>query len=408
MTLRKRGRRKTVAALGVAGAASVAAAVGLIGISPAHAEADVLGAESADAVEGSFVVKLKDDVEASSQSVDSLAGDYEANVDETFDVFNGFSAEMSDEDARRLAADSAVDYVEQDVEVSINAVQENPKSWGLDRVDQEAAEGDKAYNYPDSAGEGVTAYVIDTGVDIEHPDLEGRAEHGTNTHDGNDDASDGNGHGTHVAGTVAGTEYGLAKAAKVVGVKTLGDDGTGSLANVVAGVEWVAENAEGPSVANLSLGGGADQAMDDAITALVESGVTAVVAAGNANEDACDSSPARAEAAITVGATDVEDVRPTDWPNGQGSNYGKCLDIFAPGDEIVSSVPGGGEDTFSGTSMASPHVAGAAALFLADNADAKPADVEAALIDNALTDVVQEPGEGSPNLLLNTGFLLEG
>ncbi|MGH8880592.1 MAG: S8 family peptidase, partial [Stackebrandtia sp.] len=250
------------------------------------------------------------------------------------------------------------------------------------------------------AGEGVTAYVIDTGVEYEHPDFEGRTAEGYDAIDGDTEPQDDHGHGTHVMGTVAGTDYGLAKKATVVGVRVLDANGSGTTEQVVDGINWVAENAPENSVANMSLGGPKDPALDEATTAVIGAGVTMAVAAGNESSDACQVSPGGVPEAITAGATDNADAQ------AEFSNFGECVDVYAPGVDIVSAAPGGGEATMSGTSMASPHVAGAAALYVGENPGAAPADVSAALTENALKDVVQNPGEGSPNLLLNTGFML--
>ena len=392
-----KSRTRMAAAVGVAATAAVTAAV--LGASPAHAEADVLGANSDNAIDGSYIVMLSDS-ELAAKADQSLASSYNATVNTTFDNINAVSVEMSASDARKMAADPAVEYVQANMKHEVLGTQDSPPSWGLDRVDQEGTEGDGAYNYPDSAGEGVTSYIIDTGVDYDHSDFEGRTAPGYDAVDGDEDPADGHGHGTHVAGTTAGTEYGLAKSATVVGVRVLDDNGSGTTEQVVNGINWVAENADGPSVANMSLGGGVDQAIDDAVKAGVEAGVTFAVAAGNESADACQGSPSGVEEAITVAASDNADA------SASFTNFGECVDIYAPGVDIVSAAPGGGEDTMSGTSMASPHVAGAATLYMGENPDATPADVKAALTENALEGVISGVPDGTPNLLLNTGFML--
>lgn len=394
----KLNKKMTGAALAVGVAA---AAAGLaFGVSPAHAEAKILGADSKDAISGQYIVVYEDGVKTSQAK--SLASDVGAKVRKTFDSFNGVSVSASESEAKELAADPDVAYVQANLTHTVSGTQDSPPSWGQDRVDQEATEGDDAYNYPDSAGEGVTSYTIDTGVDYEHPDFEGRTAEGYDAVDGDTDPADGHGHGTHVTGTIAGTDYGLAKNATIVGVRVLDDNGSGTTEQVAGGIDWVTENHGENAVANMSLGGPADQVLDDATTKSIESGVTYAVAAGNESSDACGVSPARVSEAITAGATDNTDTQ------AYFSNFGECVDIYAPGVDIVSAAPGGGEATMSGTSMASPHVAGAAVLYLGANPGAAPADVKAALTENALADVVQNPGEGSPNLLLNTQFLLEG
>lgn len=282
---------------------------------------------------------------------------------------------------------------------TISGTQPSPPSWGLDRIDQTALPLNNSYTYPDKAGEGVTAYIIDTGVRISHSDFGGRASNGYDAVDNDNVAQDGNGHGTHVAGTVAGTAYGVAKKAKIVGVRVLDNNGSGTTAGVVAGIDWVTANAVKPAVANMSLGGGADSVLDAAVQKAINSGITFAVAAGNESTDASTKSPARVAAAITVGSTTSTDAR------SSFSNYGSIVDIFAPGSSITSTWNTGDSatNTISGTSMASPHVAGAAALYLADNPGKTPAQVSAGLVAAATSGVVTSPGTGSPNKLLNVG-----
>src|SRR5690606_2693822 len=300
---------------------------------------------------------------------------------------------------KRLAADPAVASVIQNRTFHVTGTQPNPPSWGLDRVDQRNLPLNSSYTYPDKAGEGVTAYVIDTGVRISHNDFGGRAANGYDAIDNDNVAQDGHGHGTHVAGTVAGSSYGVAKKAKIVAVRVLNNSGSGTTAQVVAGIDWVARNAVKPAVANMSLGGSADSALDAAVRNAVASGVTFVVAAGNESTNASTKSPARVTEAITVGATTSSDAR------ASYSNYGSVLDLFAPGSSITSAwrTSDSATSTISGTSMASPHVAGAAALHLADNPSATPAQVSSALTAAATSGVVGNPGSGSPNRLLHVG-----
>ena len=392
--------KKSRAAFGIAGVAAAATAVAMVGSAPAHAESEILGADSDRAIDGSYIVSLNSE-EISTAAVDSMASDYGVTVSNQYNAVGSFSIKASADKAQDLAADPAVDYVQANLKHEVTETQDSPPSWGQDRVDQEETEGDSAYNYPDTAGEGVTAYIIDTGVDYEHSDFEGRTEAGYDAVDGDEDPADGHGHGTHVAGTTAGTEYGLAKSATVVGVRVLDDQGSGTTEQVVDGINWVAENADGPSTANMSLGGGADQAIDDAVKAGVEAGVTFAVAAGNESADACQGSPSGVEEAITVAASDNADA------SADFTNFGECVDIYAPGVDIVSAAPGNGEDTMSGTSMASPHVAGAATLYLGENPEATPEDVKAALTENGLADAIGNAPEGTANILLNTGFLLQ-
>ncbi|ADV68211.1 S8 family peptidase [Deinococcus maricopensis] len=325
-------------------------------------------------------------------------------------ALNGFAAKLSDANLAKLKSNPAVAYVEQNKVVKATATQTNPPSWGLDRIDQRNLPLNSSYTYS-STGSGVTAYIIDTGINTTHSDFGGRASWGTNT-TGDGQNTDCEGHGTHVAGTVGSTTYGVAKGVKLVAVKVLGCDGSGTDAGVIAGIDWVAKNHSGPSVANMSLGGGASTADDNAIANLYNSGVLPVVAAGNEDQNACNVSPARAPQAVTVGATMKTDRRPdvTNWgrtPDGsaQGSNYGSCLDLFAPGDNILSTYIGSNTATATegGTSMASPHVAGAAALILGQNPTYTPAQITSALLNNATTGVVTNAGTGSPNKLLYVG-----
>jgi subtilisin family serine protease len=364
----------------------------------AEAEGRVLAADSPTAVKDSYIVTLHtgQGLKASSAAGRSLVKGYGGSVDRTFgSALNGYSATLSATEARRLAADPAVASVEQNQRVSLAATQTSAP-WGLDRIDQPSLPLSGTYTYPDSAGGGVTVYVVDTGVRITHQQISGRAAHGYDAVDGDNDASDGNGHGTHVATTVAGTTYGVAKKARVVGVRVLNNSGSGTTAGVIAGIDWVTRNHSGPSVANLSLGGGASTALDTAVRNSIASGVTYAVAAGNSNTTASSSSPARVAEALTVGATTSTDAR------ASYSNYGTALDLFAPGSSITAGWHTGdtATNTISGTSMATPHVAGAAAVYLAGHTSATPAQVASALVAGAATGKVTGAGSGSPNRLL--------
>ncbi|MEV7448254.1 MULTISPECIES: S8 family peptidase [Streptomyces] len=397
----QRTTRRRLALLSTAATAVLAA--GLVTALPAAAapEGRVQYAGAANAVADSYIVTLKaDQARSGSKSARALVERYGAGIERTYrKALNGYEVEASEAEAKRLAADPAVASVVQNRTFHVEGTQPSPPSWGLDRIDQKNLPLNSSYTYPDSAGQGVTAYVIDTGVRITHSDFGGRASYGYDAIDNDNTAQDGHGHGTHVAGTVAGSSYGVAKKAKIVGVRVLNNSGSGTTAQVVAGIDWVAQNAVKPAVANMSLGGGADSALDTAVRNAIASGVTFAVAAGNESTDASTRSPARVAEAITVGATTSTDAR------ASYSNYGSALDLFAPGSSITSAWNSGDSatNTISGTSMATPHVAGAAALYLADNPTATPAQVASALTAAATSGVVTSPGTGSPNRLLYVG-----
>ncbi|MGJ7439449.1 S8 family peptidase [Aquipuribacter sp. MA13-6] len=310
----------------------------------------------------------------------------------------GYAAELTPSELAAVRKDPAVAYVEADQTVSVSATQSNA-TWGLDRIDQRNRPLNRTYTYGPT-GAGVDTYVIDTGVLATHREFTGRMGVGATAINDGRGTSDCNGHGTHVAGTVAGTTYGVAKGATVIPVRVLGCNGSGSNSGVIAGIDWVTANASGPSVANMSLGGGASTATDAAVQRAVSAGVTMVVAAGNENQNACNVSPARAVNAITVASTTSTDAR------SSFSNFGSCVDIFAPGSSITSAWFQSTTQTrtISGTSMAAPHVAGAAALFLQRNPSASPAAVTSSLVANSTPNVVSG-ANGSPNRLLFTGYI---
>ncbi|MFJ4370786.1 S8 family peptidase [Streptomyces chartreusis] len=366
---------------------------------PAHAapEGQILGAGDPGSVSGSYVVTLKGATRAPSAAGKSLAEKYGAKISHTYGtVLNGYAVRADERQAKRLAADPRVASVVQDTRVTLEHTRKNPPSWGLDRIDQANLPLDKSYTWPESAGTGVTVYVIDTGIRVSHRDFGGRASYGWDFVGNDRSAGDGNGHGTHVAGTIAGKQYGVAKKAKVVAVRVLDDAGGGTTAQVIAGIDWVTRHARKPAVANVSLGGNRNAQLDAAVRNSIAAGVTYTVAAGNDGLPAGLYSPAAVREAITVGATDRKDAR------AGFSNTGSVLDVFAPGVSITSAsyASDTGRATFSGTSMASPHVAGVAALYLADHPKASPAQVSKSLVARAASGKVSGRGPGSPNKLL--------
>ncbi|NNN33122.1 S8 family peptidase [Streptomyces sp. S3(2020)] len=391
-----RRRRGALAALVSAAALLAVGAASTAPASAAPAEGVILGADARGAIKDSYIVTLKSDTRAASTKGKAVATRYGAEVTRTYKkALNGYATDMTEAEAKRLAADPAVASVTQNKTVHITDTQTSP-TWGLDRIDQADLPLDSSYTYPSSAGSGVTAYIIDTGVRITHTDFGGRASYGYDAVDDDSTAQDGNGHGTHVAGTVASGTYGVAKAADIVAVRVLDDDGSGTTDGVVAGIDWVTENAQFPAVANMSLGGDADSVLDAAVANSIAAGITYAVAAGNDNTTASSNSPARVSTAITVGASTSADAR------ASYSNYGSVLDLFAPGSSITSTYNTSNSATasLSGTSMASPHVAGAAAVYLGENPSATPAQVSSALVSAASASTLTSVGTGSPNLLL--------
>jgi serine protease len=314
-------------------------------------------------------------------------------------ALRGFAVAISATGAAALARNPRVRYVEQDSIRVIVATQLNA-TWGLNRIDQRDRPLDGSYTY-NTTGGGVHAYIIDTGIRSTHTEFGGRVSTTgfTAINDGNG-TNDCNGHGTHVAATVGGTLYGVAKEVTLHAVRVLDCNGSGSTSGVIAGVNWVTANHASPAVANMSLGGGASTALDDAVRNSIASGVTYAIAAGNSNANACNASPARVSQALTAGSSTSSDAR------SSFSNFGTCVDLFAPGSSITSAwnTSNTATNTISGTSMATPHVAGAAALYLAANPSASPSTVHAALVNNASVDKLSGIGTGSPNRLLYSLF----
>ena len=353
-------------------------------------------------VPGQYIVVFRNDVQDPATLAQSLIRAHGAAHRFTYThAIKGFAATMSDAAAAALAHNPRVAYVEQD-QVMHAITTETNATWGLDRIDQRALPLNGTYSYTPT-GAGVTAYIIDTGIRFDHAEFGGRAATGIDEVTAGGDAADCNGHGTHVSGTVGGATYGVAKSVSLVAVRVLDCSGSGTTSGVVAGIDWVTAHHATPAVANMSLGGGASTSLDDAVRQSVSSGVTYAIAAGNSNADACSYSPARVAEAITVGATTSSDAR------ASYSNFGTCLDLFAPGSSITSAwyTSSTATNTISGTSMATPHVTGTAALYLETNPTASPSAVTSAIVGSATSGVVASAGTGSPNKLLYSGLTAE-
>ncbi len=350
--------------------------------------------------DGAVTAKSEADRMARAQALLSAKSSSNAEVRSTYGhALSGFSAtNVTEAEAEALAAHPDVDFVEQDQTVHAVDTQSNAP-WGLDRVDQRSGLDD-VYTY-NATGSGVNAYILDTGINTSHNDFGGRAVAAFDAFNDGQNGQDCNGHGTHVAGTVGGNTYGVAKASTLYAVRVLDCNGGGTLSGVIDGVDWVAANHQPPAVANMSLGGGASTALDDAVSNAVNDGILVVAAAGNENTDACTKSPARVDNALTVGSTTSSDQR------SSFSNYGSCVDIWAPGSDIASAwyTSDTAVNTISGTSMAAPHAAGAAALYLESNPSASPSSVFSGLTNTATSGALSGIGS-SPNLLLYS--LLDG
>ena len=397
----------------------LAAALAMLGTAGAASAAPVIQAAAAAAIPNQYIVVLdratmteparRQGLGALVQTLVTRVGGAEI-VAQYEHALLGFAARMTRVQADALAAQPGVALVEQDQVMSANAetTTQTNATWGLDRVDQRSRPMDGLYIYPASAGLGTHVYVIDTGLNAAHTDFTGRVAPGQNFAPNNrtllglfgrtdpENTTDCNGHGTHVAGTAVGTLYGVAKRATLHPVRVLGCNGSGTNAGVIAGVDWVTANHIAPAVANMSLGGGASAALDTAVSNSIAAGVVYALSAGNDNADACGQSPGRTPAGITVGATDNTDTR------ASFSNFGSCVDLFGPGVSITSasSTSNSGTVVLSGTSMSSPHVAGAAAIIRGANPTLTPAAVTDRLLGDATLGIVTSPGAASPNVLL--------
>ncbi|HEU6453592.1 MAG TPA: S8 family serine peptidase [Gemmatimonadaceae bacterium] len=352
----------------------------------------------ADTVPGQYIVLLKQDVQDVDAATDELMWNRRSAIQQTYRyALKGFAAKLDKAQADSLRRNPKVALVQPDIRVKAQSTIQYDADWGLDRMDEHAYPLDGRFTYG-ATGSGVNVYVIDGGVRLTHEEFGGRAHFAFDAFGGS--GTDCQGHGTHVAGTIAGGTYGVAKKANIYSVKVLDCYGNSELSKIVAGVDWVTGHRKLPAVANMSLGSVANSIFDDFVRKSIASGVTYVVSAGNDNSNACNQSPARVSEVITVASTDPNDYR-SSW-----SNYGSCVDIFAPGNSITSAFNTSDYATrvMGGTSMAAPHVAGAAALYLSAHPSASPSSVQSALLSNSTYGYVKN-ASGSPNRLIYTGFI---
>jgi len=376
--------------MALAAAAPLALALSLVA-TPAQAGPLVqVDAATGDAVASQYIVTLKSGAAAGLVAAKGIAAQHVYTG-----AVNGFAATLSDAQLRALQRDSRVASIEHNQVVRV-ATMQSPATWGLDRIDQHFLPLNNTYTYT-ATGAGVTAYIIDTGINATHPDFNGRAAVAFDAIGGN--GVDCHGHGTHVAGTIGSTTYGVAKSVQLRGVRVLDCSGSGTTAGVIAGINWVTNNSPGPSVANMSLGGGKSIALNNATAALANSGVSIAVAAGNSAANACNSSPSGTPEAITVAASDINDA------SAYFTNFGRCVDLYAPGVSITSTWLGSGTNTISGTSMATPHVAGVAALYKSSvGGDPTSAAVASFITGTATAGVLTGVPRRTPNLLLFTAL----
>ncbi|MEQ1158963.1 S8 family peptidase [Acinetobacter calcoaceticus] len=375
------------------------AAVNLVHAAPNTTSSLLDSSQAKGIIKNQYIVILNKDAGPSIDFAQNIAKQHGAKVLQSYDtVLKGFAIYLPDTAAtafvEAMKKNPKVLSVENDIVMKIDATTQSNPDWGLDRIDQKALPLNSAYSYLQT-GSGTTAYIVDTGILSSHQQFSGRVLSGyTAISDGNG-TTDCNGHGTHVAGTVGGSTYGVAKNVNLVPIRILGCDGSGASSNVIAGLDWILKNGKKPAVVNMSLGGDASTSLDSAVENLFDNGYVMVVAAGNSNTDACSASPARVSKALTVAATDNTDTR------ASYSNYGSCVDIFAPGSQINSSWIGSNTATkvLNGTSMATPHVAGVVAEMLQSTPTATPQTISTNLLNQASSNVVKNPS-GSPNRLL--------
>ncbi|WHT15834.1 S8 family peptidase [Crossiella sp. CA-258035] len=395
---------KRTARILTAAALLIAATTGTATALPAKPAPSPVSQTGANVIDGQFIVTLTKG--GTADTLLKLIDRFNIEVKFSYgSLFVGFAAKLNPLVVSALKLLPEIESVVPDAEVKLELPGSDggsPRavgSWGLDRINQRALPLDGSYT-PSHSGAGVTAYIVDTGIQFSHPDFGGRARPGFDAIGDGRNGEDCNGHGTHVAGTVGGTQFGVAKATRLVAVRVLGCDGRGSWSGIIAGLDWIGANAVRPAVANLSLGGtpGITQ-VDEAANRLSDRGVFVAVAGGNSTDDACKYSPARAARPITIGATTRTDGFAT------YSNRGGCVQLLAPGTEITSAWPGNRVNTISGTSMATPHVAGVAALFKQARGDQPQQMIMDWLWQVGTPDRISGMPAATPNRLLHTGGL---
>lgn len=399
--------RRTLPLLAAAGLTVLAACSEPTGVDRPTEDADLapLHLASANAVPGSYIVVLKDGANVSRAASQagvaprfslgvSASGEDDASTSAAVDGDVAFVATLNAGELESLRRNPSVEFIEQDQYVHITGTQKMDSygdPWGLDRIDQRSRDLSLNYSYG-GTGAGVRVYVLDTGIDTDHSDFTGRAKVGYDALGGS--GSDCNGHGTGAAGTIGAESYGVAKDATLYSVRVADCEGTGTVSAVLRAIEWVQRNHRAPAVANMSVLAGYSELLNDAVERLVQSGVFVSVAAGNENKDACSFSPQSAPSVFTTAASEMDDER------ASFSNYGKCVDGYAPGVKIWTTRRGGKGVYYTGTSIAAPHVAGVAAVYLGQNPDATPAQVDRWIKDNATTGAIKGNPSGTPNRLL--------